>query len=103
MDSTNSANDRLINNIPVTPDVPFHPDPLLKNPKQQPIKQNIQEINPKINFDFEENSPFCFVGQYASMRIKSLIILSRGNYTAFDSMYCNTQLLVFRFSFLCYT
>ena len=31
---------------------------LLKNPKQQPIKQNIQEINSKINFDFEENSPF---------------------------------------------
>ena len=40
------------------PDVPFHLDPLLRNPKQQPIKQNIQEINPKINFDFEENSPF---------------------------------------------
>ena len=39
-------------------DVPFHPDLLLRNPKQQPIKQNIQEINPKINFDFEENSPF---------------------------------------------
>ena len=34
------------------PDVPFHLDPLLRNPKQQPIKQNIQEINPNINFDF---------------------------------------------------
>ena len=37
---------------------------LLRPPKQQPIKQNItqniQEINPNpnINFDFEENSPF---------------------------------------------
>ena len=46
------------------PDVPFHPDLLLRSPKQQPIKQNItqniQEINPNpnINFDFEENSPF---------------------------------------------
>ena len=40
------------------PDVPFHPDLLLRNPKQQPIKQNIQEINPKMDFDFEENSPF---------------------------------------------
>ena len=40
------------------PDIPFHLDPLLRNPKQQPIKQNIQEINPNINFDFEENSPF---------------------------------------------
>ena len=56
--STNSASDRLINNNPFMPDDPFHPDPLLKNPKQQPIKQNIQEISPKINFDFEENSPF---------------------------------------------
>ena len=46
------------------PDVPFHLDPLLRSPKQQPIKQNItqntQGINPNpyINFDFEENSPF---------------------------------------------
>ena len=56
--STNSASDRLINNIPFMPDVPFHLDPLLRNPKQQPIKQNIQEINPNINYDFEENSPF---------------------------------------------
>ena len=56
--STNSVSDRLINNIPFMPDVPFLPDPLLRNPKQQPIKQNIQEINPKINFDFEENLPF---------------------------------------------
>ena len=56
--STNSASDRLINGIPFMPDVPFYPDPLLKNPKQQPIKQNIHEIDPNINFDFEENSPF---------------------------------------------
>ena len=56
--STNSASDRLINDNPFMPDVPFHLDPLLKNPKHQPIKQNIQEINSKINFDFEENSPF---------------------------------------------
>ena len=40
------------------PDVPLHPDLLLRTPKQQTIKQNIQEINPKINFDFEENSSF---------------------------------------------
>ena len=56
--STNSTSDRLINNNPFMPYVPFHPDLLLKNPKQQPIKQNIQEINSKINSDFEENSPF---------------------------------------------
>ena len=31
---------------------------LLRTPKQQTIKQNAQEFNPKINFDFKENSPF---------------------------------------------
>ena len=40
------------------PDVSFQQDMLLRNPKQQTIKQNIQEINPKFNFEFEENSPF---------------------------------------------
>ena len=51
--------DRLINNIPFMPDVPFHPDPLPRSSKQQPIKQNVQVINhnPDINLDFEENSP----------------------------------------------
>ena len=48
------------------PDAPFHPDPLPR-PPIKPIKQimtcdqnsqNAQEINPYINFDFEENSPF---------------------------------------------
>ena len=38
--------DRLINNNPFMPDVPFHPDLLLGPSKQQPIKQNAQEINP---------------------------------------------------------
>ena len=55
----------MVNNNPFIQDVPFHLDPLLR-PKQ-PIKQNItheqnsqnkQNINPNINFDFEENSPF---------------------------------------------
>ena len=62
--NTNGANDRLVNNNPFMPDVPFHLDLLCRPPKQQPIKQsitqNIQEINPNpnINLDFEENSPF---------------------------------------------
>ena len=54
-------NDRLVNNNLFMPDVPFCLDLLLKPPKQQPIKQNIpqniKEINPNINLDFEENSP----------------------------------------------
>ena len=56
--STNRASDRLTNNNPFMPDVPFHLVLLLGPHKQQPIKQNAQEINPNINFDFEENPPF---------------------------------------------
>ena len=41
--SSNVANDRLINNNPFMPDVPFHLDLLLRPPKQQPIKQNITQ------------------------------------------------------------
>ena len=40
MHTTNSTNDRLVNNNPFMPDVPFHPDPLLR-PPTQPIKQNM--------------------------------------------------------------
>ena len=42
------------------PGVPLHQDPLPTSSKQQPVKQNVQEINPKpdINLDFKENSPF---------------------------------------------
>ena len=63
MHTTNNMNDRMVNNNPFIPDVPFHLDPLLR-PKQ-PIKQNItckqnsqnkQNVSPNINF--EENSPF---------------------------------------------
>ena len=39
--STNSTSDRLINNIPLMPDVPFHLDPLLRNPKQQPMPNRL--------------------------------------------------------------
>ena len=64
--TTNNVNDRLVNNNPFMPDVPFHLDLLFRPPKQS-IKQNmtckqnsqsVQGINPSINFDFEENSPF---------------------------------------------
>ena len=66
MHTTNNMNDRMVNHNPFMPDVPFHQDPLLRPPKQ-PIKesmtcnqnsQKLQDINPNINFDFEENSPF---------------------------------------------
>ena len=35
---TNGMSDRLINNNPFMPGVPFYPDSLLRSPKQQPIK-----------------------------------------------------------------
>ena len=66
MHTTNSTNNRLVNNNSFMPDVPFHLDSLLRHPTQ-PIKQNmtheqnshnVQNINPNINFDFKENSPF---------------------------------------------
>ena len=64
--SINNANDRIVNNDPFMPDAPFHPDPILRLPIK-PIKQNmthdqnsqnVQDISPNINFDFEKNSPF---------------------------------------------
>ena len=64
--SINNMNDRIVNNNPFMPDAPFHVDPLLR-PPIKPIKQNmthdqnsqnVQDINPNIDFDFKENSPF---------------------------------------------
>ena len=48
------------------PDVPFHLDPFLTPPKQSikqsmtcdPNSQKVPDINPNINFDFKDNSPF---------------------------------------------
>ena len=61
--TTNNVNDGMINNTPFIPDVPFHLDPLLRQPIKQNTtheqnSQNEQNISPNINFDFEENSPF---------------------------------------------
>ena len=64
--SINNMDDRIVNNNPFIPHAPFHPDSILRSPIK-PItqnmicsqsSQNIQDINPNINFDFEENSPF---------------------------------------------
>ena len=38
------------------PDIPLHPDPLLKILKQQNTHEISHNLN--INLDFEENSPF---------------------------------------------
>ena len=66
--SINNTDDRIANNNPLMPDAAFHPGPILR-PPPKPIKQNlthvqssqnsnVKDINPNINFDFEENSPF---------------------------------------------
>ena len=64
--SINNVDDRIPNNNPLMPDVALHPGPILR-PPSKPINQNsthvqssqnTKDINPNINFDFEENSPF---------------------------------------------
>ena len=69
MHSINNTSGKMTNNNTLIPDVPFHPGPVYRLlPK--PIKQDmsysrssqsstsIGDINPNINFDFEENPPF---------------------------------------------
>ena len=64
--SINNVDDRIVNNNPFIPHAPLYPDSILR-PPIKPIKQNmthgqssqnVQDINPNINFDFKENSSF---------------------------------------------
>ena len=65
--SINNANSKMSNKDPLIPDLPIHPGPVYK-PPIEPIKQNVSYPqssegstnidNIKLNFDFEENSPF---------------------------------------------
>ena len=69
MHSINNTSGRMTNNNHLIPDVPFHPGPVYK-PPPKPIRHDtsiqedsrssssIEDINPNINLDFEENSPF---------------------------------------------
>ena len=69
MHSISNMSGKMTNNNPLIPDVPFHPGPVYRSPSK-PNKQcisypqssqsstKIENINPDINFDFEENSPF---------------------------------------------
>ena len=62
----NNANDRIVNNNPFILDALFHPGsiltlsikPIKQNVTHDQSSQNVQDINPNINFDFKENSPF---------------------------------------------
>ena len=66
MHSINNINGRITDNKPLISDVPFHPGPVYR-PQPKPIRHimsnqqsspSVEDINPNINFDFEENSPF---------------------------------------------
>ena len=67
--SINSISGKLTNNNPLIPDVPFHPGPVyrpppkpitqdISNPQSSQSSTSIDNINPNINLDFKENSPF---------------------------------------------
>ena len=68
--SVNNADEGMTHTRPLISDVPFHPGPTYR-PPPKPIRSNmprsqessqsspsIENINPDINLDFEENSPF---------------------------------------------
>ena len=70
MHSINNVDEGMTHTRPLIPDVPFHPGqtyrpppkPIRSNiPRSQEISQSsprVENINPAINLDFEENSPF---------------------------------------------
>ena len=66
----NNADAGMTHTKPLIPDVPFHPGPNYR-PPPKPIRSNmprsqessqssssVEDINPDINLDFKENSPF---------------------------------------------
>ena len=70
MHSINNVDEGMTHTRPLIPDGPFHPGPTYR-PHPKPIRSNmprsqeslqsspsIKNINPDINLDFEENSPF---------------------------------------------
>ena len=70
MHSVNNVDEGMTHTRPLIPDVPFHPGPSYR-PPPKPIRSNMprsqessqsspstENINPDINLDFEENSPF---------------------------------------------
>ena len=70
MHSLSNADEGMTHTIPLIIDVPFHPGQTYR-PPPKPIRSNmprsqgssqssssIENINPYINLDFEENSPF---------------------------------------------
>ena len=70
MHTVNNADEGMTHTTPLIPEIPFHPGPTYR-PPPKPIRSNmpssqessqssatIENINPDINLDFEDNSPF---------------------------------------------
>ena len=66
MHTVNNVDEGMTHTRPLIPDVPFHPGPTYR-PPPKPIRSDMPrsqesspsvDINPDINLDFEENSPF---------------------------------------------
>ena len=70
MHSLINADEGMTHTRPLIPDIPFHPGLTYRSPPK-PIRSNmpgsqessqislrVENINPDINLDFEENSPF---------------------------------------------
>ena len=70
MHTVNNVNEGMTHTRPLIPDVPFHPGPTYR-PPPKPIRSNVsrsqeslqsslsvKNINPDINLDFKQNSPF---------------------------------------------
>ena len=67
MHSINNMDEGMTHTRPLIPDVPFHPGPTYSSPpkpiisnmpRSQESSSSTENINPDINLDFEENSPF---------------------------------------------
>ena len=67
MHSINNVDEGMTHTRPLVPDVPFNPGPTYRHPPRpirpnvprgQETSLNVENINPDINLDFEENSPF---------------------------------------------
>ena len=66
MQSITNSNDEVTYRRPIIKDIPFYPDPNYKPPPKAirtPMPESSQssestDINPEINIDFKENSPF---------------------------------------------
>ena len=89
MHSVNNVDEWMTHTRPLIPDVPFHtaptyrhlPKPVRSNmPRSQESSQSstsTENINPDINLDFQENSPFqeCII--FETFPLARQIILSR--------------------------